>query len=492
MLTLRDYQQKGVDSIRESYLNKKNAPLFVLPTGGGKTIVFSYIATTTAAKNKRVLILVHRIELLRQTSAKLYEAGVEHGLINAKFTPNMFASVQVASVQTLVRRIEKVRADYDLIIIDEAHHAVATTWKKILNKIMEKSPKCKTLGVTATPVRGDGTGLIDMFDDLILGPSIKQLTDRGFLVPSIVYAPTEKLDFSKIKITNGDYDQYEIENLVDNSVITGSAVEYYKKICPGVPAIAFCVSVKHAEHVASEFRAAGYRAASVDGSMDDVVRKRIIAGLSNGNIQVMTSCDLVSEGTDIPAVVCGILLRPTKSTGLFLQQVGRTLRPAPGKSRAYILDHVGNVLNHGMPDEDREWSLEGEDQRSKKKKKDTEPNVRVKQCPACFAMHGPATKCPLCGHIYEVESVEPVTKDGELRQMTEEDTALLRRARNKEVGKARSFDELVAIGTARGYKPGWAKHIWESRQGKAPRVSVNAPPPPTEEPAGYYKSTVNF
>jgi DNA repair protein RadD len=492
MLTLRDYQQSGVDSIRESFRSGKKAPLYVCPTGGGKTVIFSYIAITTAAKAKRVLILVHRIELLRQTSAKLYEAGVEHGLINAKFTPNMFASVQVASVQTLVRRIDKVRTDYDLIIIDEAHHAVASTWKKILNKIKENSPKCLTLGVTATPIRSDGTGLIDMFDDLILGPSIKQLTERGFLVPSVVYAPTEKIDFSKVKITNGDYDQYELENLVDNSVITGSAVEYYKKICPGVPAIVFCVSVKHAEHVAEEFRAAGFRSQSVDGSMDDAVRKKLIAGLSNGMIQVLTSCDLVSEGTDIPAVRCGILLRPTQSTGLFLQQIGRTLRLAPGKTMAWILDHVANVLNHGMPDEEREWSLEGEDQRAKKKKKDAEPNVRVKQCPACFAMHGPATKCPLCGHIYEVESEEPSIKEGELRQITEEDSALLKRARNKEVGRAKTFDDLVAIGTARGYKPGWAKHIWESRQKKGPVINKNAPPPHTEEPAGYYRSNVNF
>lgn len=492
MLTLRDYQQKGVDSIRESFRSGKKSPLHVVPTGGGKTVIFSYITGTTAAKGKRVLILVHRIELLRQTSAKLYESGVEHGLINAKFTPNSFANVQVASVQTLVRRVDKSRLDYDLIIIDEAHHAVASTWKKILIKIAEKNPKVLTLGVTATPIRSDGTGLIDMFDDLILGPSIKQLTERGFLVPSVVYAPTEKLDFSKVKITNGDYDQYEIENLVDNSVITGSAVEYYKKICPGVPTIVFCVSVKHAEHVALEFRNAGFRASSVDGSMDDAVRKRIIAGLSNGNVQVMTSCDLVSEGTDIPAVVCGILLRPTQSTGLFLQQVGRTLRPAPGKTKAYILDHVANVLNHGMPDEDRVWSLEGEEQRAKKKKKDDEPNVRVKQCPACFAMHGPATKCPLCGHIYEFESIEPTVQDGELRQITEEDSALLKRARNKEVGQARTFDELVAIATARGYKPGWAKHMWESRQKKGARIHSNAPPPPQEEPAGYYKSNVNY
>lgn len=469
MLTLRDYQQRGVDQIRDSFLKGKRAPLYVLPTGGGKTITFSYIAINTAAKNKRVLILVHRIELLRQTSQKLYEAGVEHGLINAKFTPNLRASVQVASVQTLVRRLDKYNLeDFSLVIVDEAHHAVASTWKKILDRMT----KARILGVTATPIRGDGTGLIDLFDHLIIGPTIKELTSRGHLVQSVVYAPSEKLDLSKVKITNGDYDQYELESIIDNSNITGSAVEYYKKICPGVPTVVFCVSVKHAEHVAEEFRAAGFRSFSVDGSMEDPLRRSRINGLANGNVQVLTSCDIVSEGTDVPAIVCGILLRPTQSLGLFLQQCGRTLRPAPGKQFAYILDHVGNVLNHGMPDEDREWNLEGEERRAKKKKADEELNVRVKQCPACYAMHGPATKCPMCGHLYEVESVMPSTIDGELREMTAEDAQNLKRLRAREVSQARTYEDLLKIATARGYKPGWAKHIWEGRQGKKSKAQA--------------------
>jgi superfamily II DNA or RNA helicase len=463
MIILRDYQQKGVNDIRASYLKKKRAPLYVLPTGGGKTVVFSYIAINTASRKKRVLILVHRIELLRQTSAKLHESGVEHGLINAKFTPNSMASVQVASVQTLVRRLDKVRLDYDLVIIDEAHHATATTWKKILNRI----PLARNLGVTATPMRSDGTGLNDMFDDLIVGPSIKELTKRGHLVPSVVYAPTEKLDLSKVRIINGEYDKDEVENIVDNSMITGSAVEYYTKVCPGVPAIAFCVSVKHAEHVAEEFRAAGYKSESVDGTMDDVLRRRKLGGLANGTVQVLTSCDIVSEGTDVPCIVCGILLRPTKSKGLFLQQVGRTLRTLPGKTKAFILDHVGNVLTHGMPDDDQEWSLEGEVKFKKKKNGLEEPLINVRQCPQCFVMHAPSPTCPMCHHVYEIKSVEPPKiQPGELRMIEERDALMIKRIRSREVSKARTYDELARIGADRGYKPGWARHIWEKVRGQ--------------------------
>lgn len=474
-VTLRDYQQKGINDLRNSYLNGKRAPLYVLPTGGGKTVVFCNVAQTTASRAKRVLIIVHRIELLRQTSGKLYENGVEHGIINPKFTPNITASVQVASVQTLAGRIRKgkARTDYDLVIVDEAHHAVAGTWKTILNAL---PPKSKIFGVTATPIRSDGTGLIDIFDDLIIGPSVKFLIERGALVQPVVYAPAEKLDLSAVKIKNGDYDPNDLENIVDNSVITGNAVEYYRRLCNHKPAIVFCVSIKHAEHVAEEFRAAGIRAQSIDGSMEDAQRRALINGLANGNVEVLVSCDIISEGTDIPVVAAAILLRPTQSLGLFLQQVGRALRPAPGKDRAIILDHVGNCLTHGLPDEDRDWTLEGEEKK-RKKKTEEEPTVKVKQCPTCFAMHAPATKCPHCGHIYEVEAKEVSQVDGELRELSAEDKLHIKAMRNKEASKARSYEELVKLGEKFGYKPGWAKHKWEARQKKASSFQSYAPPP---------------
>lgn len=472
-LTLRDYQEKGVGEIRNAFIKGKRSPLYVLPTGAGKTVVFSYIATNTYQRGKRVLVLVHRIELLRQTSAKLIESNVEHGIINAKFTPNPMASVQIASVQTMARRLDKLRLDYDLIIIDEAHHAVANTWKKILAKI----PTARVLGVTATPIRGDGAGLSDLFDSLIVGPTITELTKKGHLMPSVVYAPASKLDLSKVKIVNGDYDQRQIEDIVDNTKITGDAVENYTKICPGVPAVVFCVSIAHAEHVAEKFLEAGFRSQSVDGTMEDAQRRKLIGGLATGAVQVLTSCDLISEGTDVPAIQCAILLRPTQSTGLFLQQVGRALRPAPGKTKATILDHVGNVLMHGMPDEERVWSLEGEDKRAKKKKRDAELNIRVKQCPQCFAMHPPLPQCPQCQHVYTIEDITPPQIDGTLREIKPEDALAIQRIRNKEVGQAKTYEELVAIGLKRGYKPGWARFQWEHKKRK-----LQETPPPVTEP----------
>lgn len=461
MLKLRDYQEKAVQSIRQSYMRKARAPLLVLPTGGGKTVVFSYIAATTASRGKRVLILVHRVELLRQTSAALHKSGVHHGLINPKYTPDLFAPVQIASVQTLIKRLDKIKPP-DLIIIDEAHHALASTWKRILDHF----PNAHILGVTATPCRGDGTGLGiasgGVFDDLVLGPQVNELIARGYLVKPIIYAPAERIDLSSVKIKMGDYDNHQLAEVMDKPKITGDAVAHYRKLCPGVPAVVFCVSVAHAQHVAEEFRAAGYRAYHADGSLDDDIRKRILNGLGNGTVDVVTSCDLISEGTDIPAIGCAILLRPTQSLGLYLQQVGRALRTVEGKEHAIILDHVGNVLTHGLPDEPREWTLEGEPKR-KRGKKEQEKAVQVKQCEKCYAIHEPAPACPICGHVYIVKASTPQQVDGELRQLTPEAMAHRRRAAIIEQARAQTLEELEAIAKARGFKSGWAKHVFNSR-----------------------------
>jgi DNA repair protein RadD len=463
MLTLRPYQTDLVQKIRESYLQGYKAPLAVLSTGGGKTVIFSHIAASTSARGKRVLILVHRIELLRQTSNKLREAGVDHGLINPKYTPNLHAKVQVASVQTLVKRLDRI-APPDLIIIDEAHHTLAGTWKRIL----EACPSARVLGVTATPCRGDGTGLGlnagGVFDDLVEGPPITDLIGMGYLVKPIIYAPRQRLDLSAVRTVRGDYDSKQVENIVDKPTITGDAVAHYQRICPGVPAVVFCVSVNHAQHVAEEFRRAGYRAYHADGSLEDDVRARILGGLGNGTVDVVTSCDLISEGTDIPAIGCAILLRPTQSLGLYLQQVGRALRTADGKSRAIILDHVGNVLTHGLPDEVRDWSLDGE--KRTKKKKDQEATIRVDQCPSCYSIHEPAPVCPVCGHVKPVKDTAPQQVEGELVAMTEEHIQALRRQKVVEVAKAKTLEELLRIEKERGYKPGWAKHVFHSRQKK--------------------------
>ncbi len=320
---LRDYQLRDVENIRAAFRQGFKAPLYSLPTAGGKTIVFCHIAEQAAAKGRRIYILVHRQELLKQASEKLSELNVPHGIIapGRTMTGDL---VQVASVDTLIRRLPIVPRP-DIIIVDEGHHCIkGNKWGKVAgyhNSFL--------LGVTATPCRTNGDGLgvhyQGYFDCIVPGPSIRDLIDEGWLSQPIIYAPPIGVDLSGVSIRAGDYAQNELEVRIDKAKITGDAVQHYLKICNGTPAIAFCVGIKHAENVAQQFNAAGVPSASIDGTMSDNVRSSRIADLGNGRLKVLTSCDIVSEGTDIPIVTTAILLRPTYSLCLFLQQCGRCL-----------------------------------------------------------------------------------------------------------------------------------------------------------------------
>jgi len=447
MITLRDYQDIGVDEIRQAFAQGRQAVMYVLSTGGGKTWIFCYIAQQAAALGTRTCICVHRRELLHQASQSLTELEVPHGII-APGRPVTRQTIQVASIQTLVRRhLDPV----DFLVFDEGHHAVAGTWSKVL----ARHPGARVLGVTATPCRLSGRGLAHVYDTLIQGPHISDLIRRGFLVPAKVWKPPLKLDLTGLRTRGGDFEREKLAELLDRSEITGSAVEHYIRLANGLPAIAFCASVAHAQHVADQFRGAGFRAESVDGSLPQATRDDRIAALGDGRLNVLTSCDLVSEGVDIPSVVVAILLRPTKSTGLYLQQVGRCLRPAPGKDRAIILDHVGNYFRHGLPDEDRPWSLE----HGAPKRMPEESEVKIRQCPACYLVHAWALSCPECGLIYPVEARKQTAKEveGELEPVTPEERAVLMKA-------ASTLKDWHGIAKRSGYKSGWAWHQWKRRR----------------------------
>lgn len=460
---LRPYQADGVDRLRDAFRAGRRAVLYCLPTGGGKTVIFSTVAESAAARGKSVYILVHRQELLLQCSRHLAALGIPHGRVAPGHSITR-DGVQVASVQTLVKRLEKYRAP-DLIIADECHHATAGSWRKII----DRWPDALLLGVTATPTRLDGAGLGKhaggVFDHLEVGPSISWLIENGYLSRPVVYAPSGDLDLSGLRVRGGDFEKGELEKRVDRPSITGCAVSHYRNLANGVPAIAFCCSVQHAQNVAEEFRAAGYRARCIDGTMADGDRKKAIEDLGAGRIDVLTSCEIVSEGTDIPVVGCAILLRPTMSEGLFLQQAGRALRLYPGKRETVILDHAGNCLRHGLPDDDREWTLDGE-RRRKRKKDDDEPEIMVRRCPVCFAVFKPAPACPKCGHVHEAKARKIDSVDGELKKITDAEKDLLKRQRRAKIGRARSLDELQQLAKELGYAQGWARFIWRARERK--------------------------
>jgi len=475
IITPRPYQADGTNAIRTAMQRGNKRALYVLPTGGGKTIVFSYIAQLAAARGKRVLVLAHRKELVKQASEKFTMFGIEHGVIHPDYKLDIQKQSQVASVQTLVNRLDKIDFNPDLIVVDEAHHACAGQWARIL----EHYSNSFVLGVTATPCRTDGRGLGDVFQFMVQGPQIYELIKMGFLVEPEIFCPAQ-IDTSKLRRTSsGDYSQKRVAALMesDKSLVGDIIKTHQDKIGRGVPTVAFCASIKHAETVSAAFAAAGYRSHVVSGKTEKTERVRILDGLANGSSEIVCSVDVISEGTDIPSIGAALLLRPTASLGLFLQQVGRALRPCAGKDRAIIVDHVGNVgrmvngvfkIKHGFPQQHRDWTLSTTKKR--KSKNADEPTVNVRMCSECFFVHKPAPKCPSCGHVYPVQHREIETATGSMQAVKIPENVLKLQQEKKrqrmEVGRARTLPELQQIAKKRGYSPGWARHIFYSRQNK--------------------------
>ena len=424
--------------------------------------MFSYMAGRAVEKGLRVWILAHRVELLDQISRTLRDFAVPHGMIAPGYIGDRRKPVQVASVFTLARRLDRYEKP-DLIIVDEAHHCTTgSTW----GQVIAANPQAKLLGVTATPCRLDGAGLGDVFNAMVQGPTMRDLIDLGALSPYRLFAPAG-VDLAGVHTRMGDFVRGELAAAVDKPSITGDAVAHYKKLAPGRRAVAFCVSVEHAVHVAESFRAAGISAQAIDGGMDRVLRASVLSEFSRGGIQVITSCDLISEGFDAPAIEAAILLRPTQSLGLYLQQVGRALRTFPGKTEAIILDHAGNVKRHGLPDEERVWSLDG----TVRQKKAQKSEVPVKTCGSCFAtVHAAATHCA-CGFEFPVQRREVEHVEGVLQEI---DLATAVKMRRQEQGRAQTEAELVALGRSRGMKRPelWARFVIRARQAKQARLGV--------------------
>jgi superfamily II DNA or RNA helicase len=463
-VVLRPYQDAAIQGLRDAFSAGYHSPLLVLPTGGGKTVCFSYLTSRLQAAGKRVVILVHRDELVDQVSETLSRFDVAHGYIAAGRLYDRRHRVHVASVQTLARRMDRVAVP-DYVICDEAHHCIgASTWGRVVAEWRTKLPSMRLIGVTATPERLSGEGLGEVFDEMVLGPTTRELVDLGALSEYRLFAPAQQLDLSGVRSRMGDFVKGEVAAKVDKPAIIGSAVGEYRKRMDGQPAVAFCVSIEHAEHVAEQFRAQGYRAAKLDGTMDRSLRKGIVSDFGRGAINVLTSVDVISEGFDVPGIVGAILLRPTQSLGLYLQQVGRALRTAPGKPHAVILDHVGNSSRHGLPDDPREWSLLGREARKSKGK--SEDDVAIRQCPSCFAVSpAAASKCRECGAAFPIKARQIEEVAGTLSEV---EVARVKREARKEQAAAQTLEDLIKLGASRGYRNpvAWANHLFRARAGR--------------------------
>lgn len=450
-MELRPYQAALLADTRRA-LKVHRRVLVQLPTGGGKTVIAATMMAGAAARGLRAWFVVHRRELVEQTAATVERSGAPYGFCATGFPVKYRQPVTICAVQTLVRRVDRLPPP-DLIIWDEAHHCAAGTWARV----RDAHPHAYHVGLTATPERLDGKGLSAAFAALVPGPSTAWLIEQGYLAePRIWSHPGPSLD--SVRMRGADYDPAALAAVMDAPHLLGDAVEHYQRICPDAQAVAFCVSVAHAMHTRDAFRAAGVAAEELDGTAKPARRKAVVAAFRRGEISVLTSVDLFGEGFDLPELACAILLRPTASLGLYMQQVGRALRAAPGKTHAIILDHAGNVARHGPPDQERQWSLAG------RRKARGGGGVPTKVCPQCFGtVHAGSARCVYCDHPFAGAPREIDERDGDLVEI---DRIALRQARKVEVAKATDRQALEAIARERGYKPGWVDYILKARRNR--------------------------
>jgi len=424
------------------------------PTGSGKTILVAHMVKISEKKGMSSFFIVHRRELIKQSIKAFNSVGVSHGVIANGFKEDRTKLIQIASVQTLKNRLNKFNTP-SLIISDECHHSTSKTW----SRIYEAYSNAYHIGLTATPQRLDGTGLKRWFNVMVNGPSVRWLIDNKYLSDYKIYAPSN-INLQNVHTKMGDYIIPELSEVIDKPNITGDVIKHYKKICYGKKAVIFCVSIKHSQHVVEQFNNAGIIAVHVDGKTNKDKRDSIIDDFSKGKITILSNVDLFGEGFDLPSLEVAILLRPTKSLSLYLQQVGRAFRINPDKEYCIILDHAGNCKRFGLPDDERIWTLEGN--KGNKKKQE----VNIKTCPKCFAVQIVGKKqCLSCDYVFEVASREVEHEDGELVEI---DPKEFKKVKLQEQSKCKTFQDLVELGESRGYKRPylWAKYIFNYRQKK--------------------------
>lgn len=440
---LRDYQQELFDRTSLALRQGYRRPLVIAPCGAGKSYLFAEMINRTRGE---VLVLTHRQELKQQHEELLRNLHIENA--------------RISMVLTEANRLGKYPTPA-LIVTDEAHLSRSNSWQKVIEYY-----DTYTVGFTATPIRLDGKPLGDIYDVLIEGVDVKWLIENHRLAPYEYYAPTS-IDTSGLRTVCGDYVVSDLERLMNERAIYGNVVDSYRRFASGERAICYCVSVEHARRTADAFNQAGFGAEHLSAETPSARRKNVLADFRAGKITILCNVGIISEGISIDEVTCCVLLRPTDSVALGIQQMMRCMRYLPGKT-AKIIDCVGNYTRIGLPDDEREWSLS----KPVKRRKETNDNgdFYIRCCPKCYLTFKTAPVCPYCGAEYPLHQRElQAHEEIELARITAEETARLeqiKKAARIEQGRAQSFEELIKLGRQRGYKnPAyWAAQIMRSRK----------------------------
>lgn len=427
-MKLREYQADLIGKIRLAILHGSKSIVSVLGCGGGKSVIQAEIARSATGKGNRVLFLVHRKELCEQITGTFTAQGVDMDLCS------------VSMVQTVSRHIDRIQIP-KIIITDEAHHSTAASYKKIYAAF----PDACRLGFTATPCRLNKGGLGEVYDKLITSVTTQWLIEHNYLSPYKYYS-VKLADTSGLHIKAGDYKADEIAELMQNKEIYGETVKQWEKLAKNKKTIAYCASVEAAEQTAEQFRQAGYTAASLSGSTPKELRAQIMQEFRDSKIMILTNCELFGEGLDVPDCECTVLLRPTQSLTLYIQQSMRSMRYMSGKT-AIIIDHVGNCYLHGLPDDNREWTLEP--------KKKQENMVKIRECPQCYAVYPPTQqKCPYCGYaaVKEIQRKDKEIIEIDLVELYRKEN--LKNAKISEV-TLKTWEEVREFQQMHEYKFAW-------------------------------------
>jgi len=456
----RDYQLQIKKQLYRLFNQDIKKVLIVAPTGAGKTVISSDIINDAVSRNRKVLFLIHRDVLAQQTAQTLQSFGLDCGFIMGSKKSNPNAIIQIASVQTLGRR--QLTFTPDVIFYDEAH---LTAWASSAKKLLELD--CFHIGLTATPWRLKKTeGMGDIFQELIHTPLPYQLMDMGFLV-SPRYFTLEKPDLKGIKIVAGDYSNSDLNRVCNVQPVIDNMIDNWLEICPNKRTIVFSVNVAHAKNIAESFRQKGISAEAVYGDMPLKERSVIYQKLENNEISVVTSCEALAEGFDVPSIECVILARPTKSKAKYFQQVGRGLRISPNKDTCFVLDQAGLIDDFGVIEDLTEVSLE----HGKKKEK------------------GTAGKCEVCGRGI------PFTMKLCAKCSPEKEKTLVLGKMIELViakGQKRNFDfyrRKLKEAWDKGYSPGWAMYEYKKKYDEFPDIKWNLNSVFGDEPTDIHKQT---
>lgn len=423
-MELRPYQKDLINKLKQALRQGYKSPVLVLGCGGGKSVICADISKRATEKHNRVLFIVHRKELVEQIQNTFDRYGVDANYCDV----------------LMIRAAAKSDKHYSIIITDESHHSTCKSYQTIY----DKHPDAIRINVTATPCRLDGRGLGETCDTIITTVTPKWLIKNKYLAP-FEYYTISVADLTKLNKKHGEYE--DITDLLDKPKIYGDIFKYYRQ---GQKAICYCSSIKHSENTAAEFNKRGISAAHIDGNTPSEERKAIIDKFRIGEIMVLCNYSILGEGFDVPDCDTVMLLRKTASLGLYIQMAMRGMRYKEGKT-AYIYDFCGNAYEHGLPDEDREWTLDSKKKTSRNPS--SEPDVLVRQCKNCFKTYSGTGKiCPYCG-ADNGKTAREIEQDK--RAELERIEAVERKEKRMEVGMAKTKAELVKIAKERGYKYGW-------------------------------------